>query len=65
VELIYTKQALKSIKWLSALIKFVPVDIPAEDEIEAIRIAEAQYENGEYYKANEINWDNLDNMNLN
>ena len=39
------------------LIKFVPYDTPAEDEIEAINIGEKAIANGEFVNINDIDWD--------
>ena len=45
-------------------IRQVPTDIPTEDEIESLAIAQQQIENGEFFMADEIDWDNLDKMDL-
>lgn len=38
--------------------------MPLEDEIEALKIADQQIADGEVYKLDEIDWDNLDDMDL-
>ena len=36
------------------LMKFLPVDVPTDDEIEALAIADQEIENGEVYTLDEI-----------
>lgn len=46
------------------LMKFVPEDLPKADEIESIEKSIIDAENGDIYSEDEIDWDNLDDMNL-
>lgn len=46
------------------LMKFVPEDSPLPDELEAISRAEKEMERGQYYKHEDIDWDNLDKMDI-
>jgi|GEM_PF-4552529 hypothetical protein len=45
----------------SLLLKFVPEDMPEADEIESIETAKRE---NIYYNADDIDWDNLDKMDL-
>ena len=46
------------------LMKFVPEDSPLPDELEAISKAEKEMRNGQFYRHEEIDWDNLDTMSI-
>lgn len=46
------------------LMKFVPEDSPLPDELEAISKAEKEMRNGQFYRHEEIDWDNLDTMDI-
>lgn len=46
------------------LMKFVPEDTPMPDELEAISKAEEEMRNGQYYHHEDIDWDNLDDMDI-
>ena len=46
------------------LLKFIPGDFPMQDEVDSIKLAQEQIANGEYFSAREIDWDNLDSMDL-
>lgn len=41
----------------SLLIKFIPEDIPTNEEIEAIKIGEQSIKNGEFVNHNDIDWE--------
>jgi len=49
---------------LHMLMKLVPTDNALPDEIEGMRKGLEQIANGEYYSHDEIDWDNLDKMDL-
>jgi hypothetical protein len=41
----------------SLLVKFIPEDIPTNEEIEAIKIGEQAIKNGEFVNHNDIDWE--------
>lgn len=47
-----------------AIIEKIRFDDLEEDERQAILQSRKEFENGEYYSHDEIDWDNLDKMNL-
>jgi len=49
---------------LHFLMKLVPTDDAMPDEIEAMQKGLEEIKNGEYFSHGEIDWDNLDDMDL-
>lgn len=41
----------------SLLVKFIPEDIPTNEEIEAIKIGEQAIKNGKFVNHNDIDWE--------